>query len=162
LSCAVAPEQTSRTATDAEANSQVSQDPFEIRDRQTVFVRGSESRTARDYCPRERLATKQPGRELACPGATTRAKDATLPVSRIGSEIPLGTCFSLQHFQHLSPSHHVCNEASVPHRGLRGMAHRRGCRCLKRHSSATGSSEPGNVTNPGRELFDASRRREVH
>ena len=71
---------------------------------------------------RERLATEQPGRELACPGATTRAKDATLPVSRIGSEIPLSTCFGLQHFQHLSPSHHVCNEASVPHRGLRGMA----------------------------------------
>src|SRR5437667_680324 len=92
--------------------------------------------------------TKQPSREPACPGARTRAKDATLPVSRIGTEIPLGTCFGLQHFQHLSPSHHVCNEASVPHRGLRGMARRRGRCSLKQHSSAIGSTEPDNVTNP--------------
>jgi transposase-like protein len=32
--------------------------------------------------PCERLATKQPGRELACPGEATRAKDATLPAMR--------------------------------------------------------------------------------
>ena len=69
--------------------------PSTIRHRQTAFIRGSKSRTAATDRPRERLATEQPGRELACPGATTRAKDATLPVSRVGSEIPLGTCFSL-------------------------------------------------------------------
>jgi transposase-like protein len=55
----------------------------------------AKSRTAVTHRARERLATEQPGRELACPGATTRAKDATLPVSQVGSEIPLGTCFGL-------------------------------------------------------------------
>jgi hypothetical protein len=40
-----------------------------------------------DHRTRERLATKQSGRELPCPGAASRAKDATLPVSRIGSEV---------------------------------------------------------------------------
>src|SRR6266700_3316191 len=92
--------------------------------------------------------TKQPSREPACPGARTRAKDATLPVSRIGTKIPLGTCFGLQHFQHLSPSHHVCNEASVPNRGSRGMACRCGLCCLKRRSTTIRSTEPNNVTNP--------------
>src|SRR6476619_5845728 len=42
--------------------------------------------------PRERLATEQPGRELARPSATTGAEDATLPVSGIGSAVPLSTC----------------------------------------------------------------------
>src|SRR6478609_3064052 len=51
-----------------------------------------------------------------------RAKDATLPVSRVGSELRFSTCLGLQHFQHLSPSRHVCNQAPVPHRGLRRMA----------------------------------------
>jgi putative transposase len=42
------------------------------------------------------LRKKQPGRKLALSGATMGAKDATLPVSRIGSEVPLSTCFGLQ------------------------------------------------------------------
>ena len=58
-----------------------------------------------------------------------------------------------QHFQHLSPSHHVCNEAPVPCRSLRGMACRCRDRCLKRHSSTIGSTEPDNVTNPGPETY---------
>ena len=85
----------SRPATDAQAYSQVSHGPFDIRHRQTAFIRGSKSRTAVTHRARERLATEQPGRELACPGATTRAKDATLPVSRIGTEISLSTCLGL-------------------------------------------------------------------
>ena len=54
----------------------------------------------------------------------------------------------LQHFQHLSPSHHVCSEASVPDRGFRGMACRCGHCCLKRRSTTISSTEPNNVTNP--------------
>ena len=38
------------SATDAEAYSQVSHGPVEIRDRQTTFLRGSKSRTAGDDC----------------------------------------------------------------------------------------------------------------
>src|SRR5438477_935713 len=106
------------TAADAEAHSQVSHDPFDIRDRQIAFICGGKSRTAVIDSPRERLATEQPRGKLTCPCAATRAKDAALPISRIGSAVPLSTCFGLQHFQHLSPSHHVRNEASVPHRGL--------------------------------------------
>src|SRR5207244_8611440 len=96
---------------------------------------------------RERLATKQSGRELACSVAATRAKDATLPVGRIGTEVPVSTSLRLQHFQHLSPSDHVHNKASVPNRGLRGMACCCGRCCLKWHPSAIGSTEPDNVTN---------------
>src|SRR6266404_4248698 len=95
LSCAIAPEQASRLATDAQAYSQVSHGPFDIRHRQTAFIRGGKSRTAVTDRPRERLATEQPGRELARPSAATRAKDAAVPVSRIGSEIPLSTCACL-------------------------------------------------------------------
>src|SRR5437764_13156730 len=118
LSCAIAPEQASRTAAHAEAHSQVSHDPFDIRDRQIAFISGEKRRTAVIDSPRERLATEQPRGKLTCPCAATRAKDAALPISRIGSAVPLSTCFGLQHFQHLSPSHHVRNQASVPHRGL--------------------------------------------
>src|SRR5205823_737738 len=52
-----------------------------------------------------------------------RAESSHVPVRRRERKMqrfPLGTCFGLQHFQHRSPSHHVCNEASVPHRSLRG------------------------------------------
>jgi hypothetical protein len=148
LSCAIAPEQASRTATDAQAYSQVSHGPFNIRHRQTAFIRGGKSRTAVTDRPRERLATEQPGRELARPRATTGAEDVAVPVSGIGSAVPLITCLGLQHFQHLSPSHHVCNEASVPDRGFRGMACRCGHCCLKRRSTTISSTEPNNVTNP--------------
>jgi hypothetical protein len=130
------------------AYSQVSHGPFDIRHRQATFIRGSQSRTAVIDCPRERLATEQPGRELARPSATTGAEDAAVPVSRIGSAVPLITCLGLQHFQHLSPSHHVCNEASVPDRGFRGIACRCGHCCLKRRSTTISSTEPNNVTNP--------------
>src|SRR6478672_6867500 len=95
LSCAIAPEQASRPATDAQAYSQVSHGPFDIRHRQTAFIRGGKSRTAVTDRPRERLATEQPGRELARPSATTGAEDAAVPVSGIGSAVPLGTCFGL-------------------------------------------------------------------
>ena len=151
MSCAIAPEQASRLATDAQAYSQVSHGPFDIRHRQTAFIRGGKSRTAVTDRPRERLATEQPGRELARPSATTGAEDATLPISWIGSAVPLITCLGLQHFQHVSPSHHVCNEASVPDRGFRGMACRCGHCCLKRRSTTISSTEPNNVTNPRRE-----------
>src|SRR5207253_1133365 len=105
LSCASAPEQASRIAINAETHSQISHDPCEIGDRQTAFLCGRKNRTTAADRPRERFATKQPGGELACPGAATRAKDATLPISGIGSAVPLRTRFGLQHLQHLSPSH---------------------------------------------------------
>jgi hypothetical protein len=142
LSGAIAPEQASRTAIDAEAYSQVSRGSIEIRYRQTFLLRGSKSRTAGDHCTRERVATKQSGRELSCSGAAKRAKDATLPVGWIGSEVPLSTCFGLQHFQHLSPPDHICNEALVSDRGLRGMARRCGRCGLKRHSSQSARPNP--------------------
>src|SRR5947199_8898617 len=81
----MAPEQTSRTAAYAEAHSQVSHDPFDIRDRQIAFICGGKRRTAIIDSPRERLATEQPRGKLTCPCAATRAKDAALPISRIGS-----------------------------------------------------------------------------
>src|SRR6266446_5058649 len=89
---------------------------------------------------RERFATKQPGRELARPCTTTGAEDAAVPVGRIGSAVPFITCLGLQHFQHLSPSHQVCNEASVPDRGFRGMACCCGHCCLKRGSTTISST----------------------
>src|SRR5262245_57315293 len=144
----IAPEQASRPAVDAQAYSQVSHGPFNIRHRQTAFMRGSKSRTAVTDRPRERLSTEQPGRELARPSATTGAEDAAVPVSGIGSGVPLSTCLGLQHVQHLSPSHYVRNEASVPHRGLSRMACRCGHCCLKRRSTTISSTEPINVTNP--------------
>src|SRR5438045_9328646 len=49
LSCAIAPEQASRTAADAQAYSQVSHGPVDIRDRQTAFLRSGNGRAACGY-----------------------------------------------------------------------------------------------------------------
>jgi putative transposase len=69
-------------------------------------------------CTRERLATKQSGRELACSGAATRAKNKRF------------------------------RSAGSAQRFLSAHACRRGRCSLKRHSSAIRSTKPDNVTNP--------------
>jgi len=148
LSGAVASGQASRLAIDAEAHWQVSHGAFDVRHRRTAFIRSRQSRAAGDDSPREGLATEQPSRELACSSAATRAKDATLPIGWIGSAVPVSTCFGLQHLQHLPPSRHLCNEASVPDRSLRSVARRCRRRGLSENHCRIVATDPNNVTKP--------------